>query len=378
MQEEQVFRPAARQAPLRLAAEARPIVKPLAPAVFLDHGTNAEMRWDALDGPGDITPNDRFFVRNHTATPHADIAAWRLRVHGGGLDGPGASFTYDELRRLPERELVSAIECAGNGRRFFGSQQGTASTGTPWALGAIGVARWRGVALAEVLERAGLGRRAVDVMASGLDAPVVSGGIDNGRVRRPIPIAKALDDALLAYEMNGEPLPPDHGFPLRLIVPGWVGVANIKWVGDIEVADRPLFSFWNTHEYVLRGDAYPEEQVLTTQVVKSAWALAPSARLPASRNVRLSGRAWSGAGVVRKVDVSVDRGATWAPAVLHGSNHPGSWVRFEFELPALPSGRYELWARATDDRGATQPLSVPHNTGGYLFGAVVRHPVVVR
>lgn len=354
------------------------IVKPLPPEWFVGHGTNAEMRWDALDGVGYLTPNHRFFIRNHTSTPLIDVASWRLHVFGSGVDGGGASFTYDDLLRLPDRELVSSIECAGNGRSFFGSQQASPRAGTQWELGAIGVARWRGVPLAEVLERAGVGGRAVDVMPSGLDARVVSNGIDYGHVRRPIPIAKALDDALLAYEMNGETLPPDHGFPLRLIVPGWVGVANVKWVGRIEVASKPLFSLWNTREYVLHGDAYPERPVLTKQVVKSAWELAREARLPASTAVPLSGRAWSGGAAISAVEVSIDHGSTWQCARLDDANPPGAWARFTYMFPPRPAGTYELWSRATDSERKTQPASVPCNTGGYLFGAIVRHPVVVR
>ena len=111
--------------------------------------------------------------------------------------------------------------------------------------------------LREVLERAGISSRAVDVMPAGLDATVVSGGVDYGHVRRPLPVAKALDDAMLVLAMNGEDLPPDHGFPVRLVVPGWIGVANVKWLGEIEVSDQPLFSYWNTQQYVMTGDAYP-------------------------------------------------------------------------------------------------------------------------
>src|SRR4051812_46019599 len=172
-----------------------PIVKPLPAEWFINYGTNAEMRWDSMAGLGYQTPNERFFVRDHTATPVIDARAWQLEVFGSGLQGPGRTFTYDQLRRLPQREVVASIECAGNGRSFFASQQGTAAPGTQWGLGAIGVARWRGVPLAEVLKRAGISRRAVDVMPSGLDPTVVSGGVDYGHVRRPIPIGKALDDA---------------------------------------------------------------------------------------------------------------------------------------------------------------------------------------
>jgi DMSO/TMAO reductase YedYZ molybdopterin-dependent catalytic subunit len=354
-----------------------PIVKPLPPEWFVNFGTNAEMRWDAVQPLGYKIPNERFFVRDHTATPLIDVRTWQLRVFGSGLAGPGKTFTYDQLRRLPHREVVAFIECAGNGRSLFASQQNTPAPGTQWGLGAIGVAHWRGVPLVEVLKRAGLSRRAVDVMPSGLDPNVVTGGVAFGHVRRPIPIEKALDDALLVLEMNGKPLPPDHGFPVRLLVPGWVGIANIKWVGQIEVSDQPLFSFWNTQQYVLTGDAYPDQPVLTTQTVKTAWELARGAELPANTPVQLIGRAWSGTSAIRQVEVSIDQGTTWTPARLHGRNLPGAWTRFRYTLPPRPAGNLELWARATDDHGSTQPQAVPFNTFGYLFGAVVRHPVTL-
>jgi len=355
-----------------------PIVKPLPSDWFIDYGSNAEMRWDSLHGVGYEIPNERFFVRDHTATPRIAVSSWRLRVFGSGLKGRGRTFSYDQLRKLPARELVSSVECAGNGRSFFASQEGTPASGTQWRLGGIGVARWRGVALAEVLERSGLGKTALDVMPYGADPAFVSNGIDHGHVRRPLPIAKALDDALLAFEMNGQQLPPDHGFPVRLIVPGWIGAASIKWVAQIAVSKRPLFSFWNTQQYVLQGDAYPRTPVLTTQTVKSAWELAWGAELPANTPIRLRGRAWSGTSPIERVDVSIDHGATWTRAGLHGANSAGAWNEFTYTFPAQPAGSYELWARARDTSGRVQPPTVPFNSGGYLFGAVVRHPVVLR
>ena len=231
----------------------------------MSYGTNAEMRWDSVRQLGYTVPNERFFVRDHTATPLIDERTWRLRIHGSGLHGPGIELSYDQLRRMPQREVVTAIECAGNGRSFFASQQGTPASGTQWGLGAIGVARWRGVPLREVLKRARVSHRAVDVMPVGLDATVVSGGVDYGHVRRPLPIGKALDDAILVLSMNGEELPPDHGFPVRLVVPGWIGIASVKWLGEIEVSDQPLFSYWNTVQYVMTGDAYPDRPLVTTR-----------------------------------------------------------------------------------------------------------------
>jgi len=359
-----------------------PILKPLPPEWFVNFGTNAEMRWDTVDF-GYLTPIERFFVRNHTATPIIDRRSWRLNVYGTGLRGaPTAerprTLDLDGLLRLPARTITAAIECAGNGRSYFGSQQGTPVSGTQWHLGAIGVARWTGVPLSVVLERAGLTRRAVDVMPIGLDAPVVTNGVDNGHVRRPLPIAKALDDVLLAYEMNGRPLPADHGGPVRVVVPGWVGVANIKWVGALEVSDTPLFSTWNTTQYRMIGPDYPSDSPpLSTQTVKSAFELADGATFAAGRRYELTGRSWSGAGAIAKVEVSTDGGRSWRRAQLHGPDRPAAWTRWALPWRPADAGPTTLLARATDTRGRTQPDAVPFNTGGYLFGAVVRHPVTV-
>jgi len=344
-------------------APSGPIVKPLPPEWFVVHGTNAEMRWETVRELGYLIPNERFFVRNHTRTPSIDARTWRLQVHGPGVGKP-LSLSYRDLERLPSCDVTSAVECAGNGRSFFGSQQGTPASGTPWKLGGIGVARWRGVPLSEVLERAGLRRGAVDVLAEGLDDPYVTGGVDYGRVRRPIPVGKALDDVLLAYEMNGRTLPPDHGFPVRLLVPGWIGISSIKWLGRLEVSDAPVETAWNTKWYPGLG----------VQPVKSAFELAWDAVLPAGRRSRLTGRSWSGSAPIKHVEVSTDGGARWRRAELRGPNLRDAWVRWE--LPWTPApGRHELLARATDWTGTSQPDVVPFNEGGYQFWAVVRHPV---
>ncbi|MBL7498093.1 sulfite oxidase [Frankia sp. CN7] len=362
------------------------IVKPLPPEVFTVRGTNAETNFEALAGLGRAEPASHFFVRNHTATPRLDAANWRLRVFGDGLRSkPSAAdavtFDYHDLRRLPARTLDAFVECAGNGRSFYTTQQGQAVSGTAWRLGAIGQARWRGVPLSTVLRRAGITGGAIDVMPQGLDDEYVANGENLGRVRRPLPVAKALDDVLVAYEMNGAPLPPDHGYPVRLIVPSWVGIASIKWVGDIEVSTSPLLSPWNTQFYRLFGDTWPggASPPLTTQVTKSAFELAWNAALDGggSRRVRLTGRSWSGQGRVTKVEVSTDGATTWRRARLLDAPARNQWVRWEYDWRRPASGPAILAARATDETGATQPASVPPNTQGYLFGAVVLHPVTV-
>ncbi|MER7575950.1 sulfite oxidase [Streptomyces sp. NPDC126514] len=365
-------------------AAVAPIVKPLPPEWFIQRGTNAETRWEALRGTGHHTPNELFFVRNHTATPVLDAHDWRLRLWGTGLrSAPGedrpVEFGYDDLRALPAVTRTAFVECAGNGRSSYTTQQGETVTGTPWTLGAIGVARWRGVRLADVLRRAGLSSRAVDVQPRGLDAEYLSGGESLGRVRRPLPLSKALDDVLLAYEMNGEPLPYDHGYPVRVLVPSWVGIASIKWVGDIEVSAEPLFSPWNTAFYRLFGPAHPAEgsAPLTRQTIKSAFELASGATFPAGQGHVLRGRSWSGAGAVTQVEVSTDGGASWRRARLHDRPRPHTWTRWSVAWRPDRPGATHLLARATDTAGRTQPDVAVPNAQGYLFDAVVRHPVTV-
>ncbi|WP_019630769.1 sulfite oxidase [Actinomadura atramentaria] len=355
------------------------IVKPLPPELFVPRGTNAETRWEAMLGQGYLTPVDRFFVRNHVATPRIDARAWRLRIWGDGLRGGPVEFTYDALRRLPAETLTARIECTGNARSLFTTQQGQRVSGTAWGLGAVGVARWRGVRLSVLLERAGISRRAVDVMPRGLDADYVDGGVNLGRVRRPLPVAKARKDVLVAYEMNGRPLPPDHGFPARLVVPDWVGVASVKWLGDIEVSTTPLASPWNTQYYRLFGPDYPPEgsAPLTRMNTKSAFELPWDGEIPRDTRV-LHGRSWSGNGRVTSVAVSADGGATWRRARPHGPSLARAWTRWTIPWRPPGPGRHELLARAADETGAAQPDTAPYNTLGYLFGAVARHPVTVK
>jgi DMSO/TMAO reductase YedYZ molybdopterin-dependent catalytic subunit len=348
------------------------IVKPTPADQFNILGTNAEMRWEVMASHGYTVPNANFFVRNHTRTPHIDAGTWRLRIEGSGVDSP-VELTYDDIVAMGSVSETKFIECAGNGRSFFSTQQGTPAPGSQWKLGAVGVAEWTGVPLSVVLDRAGLRSTAVDVMPEGLD-PVVTPA--QGHVRRPMPIEKALDEStLLVYAMNGEPLPEDHGFPVRALVPGSVGIANIKWVGRIEVSETPLFSTWNTTQYRLFGPDYPDTPLLTEQQVKSAFELPWQAQVVAGRYL-LNGRSWSGHHRIERVDVSVDGGTTWQRATLDSHNPARAWVRWSVVWDARP-GPQILMARATDKRGNTQPFTVPFNTLGYQFWAVVQHPVTV-
>ncbi len=360
----------------RATAGAPAILKPLPAEAFIDYGTNAETRWESVDPHRYLTPQSRLFVRNHTRTPQVDAASYRLRVHGDGLDdAAGVRLSLADLqRRFRTVEVTSVHECTGNGRSFFDTQQGTKAAGTAWTLGAVGTVTWQGVRLRDVLRWAGLRADAVSVQGVGLDDEYVDKGQNLGHVRRPFPIAKALDDALLAWGANGEPLLPDHGFPLRLVLPGWVGIASIKWLDELEVSTTELTSPWNTRWYNIGGP-------LGANPVRSAWELPWDATIPAGRTAVLTGRSWSGAAPIARVEVSTDGGTTWTAARLRPAPGPRAeghgWTRWAHTWHTPEVGRHELLARATDLHGRTQPDVAAYNPNGYFFDAVVRHPVLV-
>jgi sulfane dehydrogenase subunit SoxC len=362
--------------PRRLQAAQEPssqelVVKPTPSELFFDYGSNKEMRWQNMSQRGYVVPNELFFVRNHTRTPQIDVSTWRLKVEGSGVRRP-LELTYDALLSMPSVSVIRTVECAGNGRSFFENAYGKKAQGTQWKLGAIGVAEWTGVRLHDVLDRAGLKRTAKDVMPEGLD---------DLKVRRPMSVTKAVAaDTIVAYAMNGEPLPPDHGSPVRVLVPGWIGVANIKWVGRIEVSEEALFSPWNTETYILIGPDYQPKPpakgpVLAEQNLKSALELDMGAQLQAGRH-RMTGRSWSPFGKITQVEYSLDRGVTWRQARVQEPRLAQAWVRWDFDWEAKP-GHQTIRVRAVDERGHAQPDSVPWNEQGYLYNAVVDHPVSV-
>jgi sulfane dehydrogenase subunit SoxC len=347
-----------------------PVIKPTPKELFNDFGSNKEMRWENMYQRGYLVPNELFFVRNHTRTPSVDEKKWRLRIEGSGV--PAAKeLSYDEILSLPSVSVARYVECAGNGRSLFEAAYGKKADGTQWKLGAIGVAEWTGVPLTEILDRAGIKKSARDVMPEGLD---------DLKVRRPLPVAKALEpDTLLVYAMNGQPLPADHGFPVRFLVPGWIGVASIKWVGRITVSETPLSSSWNTDTYVLIGPDYKSEPpakgpVLSSQDLKSALELPWDGEVSAERRL-VRGRSWSPSGKIAKVEYSLNQG-NWQPARLREPNIPAAWVRWDFDWEPK-AGKHTIRVRATDEKGNTQPERVPFNQQGYLYNAVVDHPITV-
>jgi sulfane dehydrogenase subunit SoxC len=228
-----------------------------------------------------------------------------------------------------------------------------------------------------VLERAGVKRTTRDVMPIGLDGRED----DPERPARPIPLAKALaEDTLLVYGMNGEPLPPDHGFPIRAFLPGWVATASIKWVGHVVVSEEPLPAQFALDHSLLIGPDYPPErglpgQLATDQSIKSAFELAWPATLPAGPQT-IAGRSWSGLGRIVRVEISLDGGQTVQLARLLEPNVPRAWVRWEVDWDGQP-GEHRFRARATDEVGRTQPDAAAYNEYALLYDAVVSHPVMV-
>jgi DMSO/TMAO reductase YedYZ molybdopterin-dependent catalytic subunit len=328
-----------------------------------------------------ITPLDRFFVRSHVYTPRVDIGQWHLTIDGEVANA--LTLTMDDLRRMPSVELVSVLECAGNGRGFYEPSM----PGLQWGHGAVGNGRWRGVRLADVLKRAGLKASPREVLFNGADTPL--GTMPD--FQRSIPIAKALHPAtLLAYEMNGETLPVEHGFPLRLVVPGWAGDSWTKWVTSMTVLNREHDGFWMARAYRHPGRAVQPETAVPPEQMHPVTSLRVKSLIMEPRDrealtqfrvgepLTIRGAAWSGdAGPVARVDVSVDGGRSWTGAALPRDQRTDfGWRLWSYRWTPRREGEYTVLVRARDAAGNTQPLQQEWNPSGYLWNVVPR--VTVR
>lgn len=349
-------------------------------ASFKVHPTSLETKVELMQDY--ITPNSNFFVCNHTQTPTIDVSTYRLQLGGAGVL-QALELSYEALLKLPSRTLIAYLECAGSQRHLFkevmGKQaQSKAFAMTPWMLGGVGNAVWTGVSLRTLLQMAGLKPEAVEVNAKGLDRDAPEGGVN-----RPIPLQKALEpDTIVAYFMNGEPLPPDHGFPVRLLVPGWIGSNSVKWLGSITVSTEKVWVSRNTEHYVYIGPEWPSEAykpakggTITTQNIKSSLALPWKAHLSVGRHL-LRGIARSPHAPIKRVEWSANSGASWQQATLIPPNLKYAWVRFEFYWDA-PVGQHTIMTRAIDSEGNAQPMTIPFNEEGYMFNMVYPHPITV-
>ena len=305
-----------------------------------------------------LTPTDHFFVRNHFAMPRLDASAWKLSIDGA-VDRP-LELSVDDLHRLPPRTVTAVVECAGNGRVFYEPVR----EGLQWQNGAVGNAIWTGIPLAEIIEQAGVRKDAVEVVLIGADRGVVDGGKKTASpgpiaFARSLPLAKACDEAtLLAYAMNGEPLTTEHGHPLRAVIPGWFGMAWVKWLIGIRIVERPFLGYWQGRDYFRWDRSLGEPNLVPlTEMHPKAQIARPvaGARLSVGAKTRIFGAAWSGEAPIREVLVSVDDGADWRPATLLAPASRHAWRLWEVSWTPREPGRYRLACRAVDAAGTTQP-----------------------
>ena len=324
---------------------------------------NHGMPLEALRYP--VTPVGLHYLLIHYDVPVVEPETWRLRVRGERVLVLG----LEELRARPAAEVTVTMECAGNGRAKLDPRP----VSQPWLLEAVGTARWRGTPLRPLLEEAGVGG-SVEVLCTGLDRGIEAE--EEQAFQRSLPIEEALRaEVLLAYEMNGAPLPPQHGFPLRLVVPGWYGMTNVKWLERIELVDTPFAGYQNSWSYRLR-QAEDEEGVPLDRMQPRSLMVPPGIpefmtrdRTVAAGEVLLQGRAWSGHAPVDRVEVSSDGGETWDAAELEPAGEPWAWRGWSFRWSAEP-GEHVLCCRARDEAGNEQPHEPPWNLGGYANNAV--------
>ena len=335
---------------------------------------NFEFPFDQLDSF--LTPNDLFYIRSHFKAPILKGDNYELRIEGA-VETP-LLLRHEELRKLPSKTHVATLECAGNSRIFLVPQV----EGAQWELGAVGTAEWTGVPLSLLLEKAGLQSDAVEIVFEGADCgkpkekPTPPTEIPYAR---SLPREKALAlEVLVTYGMNGRDLPQDHGYPVRLIVPGHYGMASVKWLTRIRAVRETFQGYWQTSDYAFweERDGNPVRQPLSEILLKSQIAR-PSMYevVPAGQPYTVFGAAWCGGTDVAQVEVSTDGGESWTAAEFLDAARRFAWRRWQmtWQVPAQP-GRYQVMARATDTQGQRQPEKHDPNYGTY----VIHHPLRIE
>jgi DMSO/TMAO reductase YedYZ molybdopterin-dependent catalytic subunit len=326
---------------------------------------NLEMPFGELDGF--LTPTERFYVRCHFPIPKIDAGTWRLSLEG--LMNKPVQFSLEDLRKFPAETIAATLECAGNSRVFLVPKV----KGVQWELGAIGNAEWTGVRLRHLLKHAQVNETASEIVLEGADmGTIAEPPRPAGEVHfaRSIPMAKAMNDVLLAWEMNGEPLTPAHGFPLRAIVPGWYGMASIKWLQRISVTNQPFNGYYQTVDYAFwKRDGAGPTLVPLTEMQPKAEIARPQVNdvIRAGSNYLIKGAAWSGEAEIRKVEISLENGKSWREAVLEGESKKNTWRLWHLEWRVPDRGKHTLLARATDSRGRVQSLERDADYGTYMI-----------
>jgi DMSO/TMAO reductase YedYZ molybdopterin-dependent catalytic subunit len=320
-----------------------------------------------------ITDNAVFFKRNQGQFMDIPIklSDWQLQIEG--LVEKKLRVTYDDLQRLPKVEVANTLECSGNSRSLLKQK----AAGNPWTIGGVGNAIWGGTWLREVLEKAGLRDKAEHVSFEGLDKSLGSAGI---KFIRSIPVDKAMSSTLLAYEMNGQPLPLEHGFPLRALALGWTGASCVKWVHKITVLDRPYEGFFmdNVYRIFQKGEDPKSGEVVKDINIKSIIVEPDNEASFSVGIVPIRGSAYAGEVDIQRVDLSVDGGETWNPAKLIGIQESYAWRHWEYMWQAKHRGDFTIMARATDTDGRRQPETAHWNMLGYGNNGIREHAVRIH
>jgi DMSO/TMAO reductase YedYZ molybdopterin-dependent catalytic subunit len=339
--------------------------------IMTDEPLNAETRAEDLSSW--VTPNRKFFSRNQSKQIPEPIALdqWRLRIEGEVERE--IELAFEELTAMPKETLANTMECSGNGRALLQHK----AKGNRWTIGGVGNAVWGGVWLERLLRRAGLTERSQHVAFEGYDGV---GKKEGTQFARSIPIEKAMSSTLLAYEMNGEPLPQEHGYPLRSLPLGWTGANCVKWLTKITVMDQPYEGFFMDRVYrVYYEGQQPHEGVPVTAMPLKSFVTRPRGEtIEQSGPVSVLGVAYAGEAQIERVEVSVDGGARWHDAELIGPREPYAWRQWRFLWDPEQAGAYRILSRAWDSKGNAQPMEAEWNVLGYGNNGVFEHGAPVE
>ena len=324
----------------------------------------------------DVTPTGMHYLLTHFDIPEVDLSAWNLRI--GGLVGKPATLSLEDIRALPSRTEVVTMECAGNGRALFTPR----AVSQPWLVEGVSTAEWTGTPLKGVLEAAGVNGEAVEILFTGLDQGVQ--GEEVQYYQRSLTIEEATrDEVLLVYEMNGRPLEPQHGYPLRLVVPGWYGMTSVKWLDSIEAIGEHFsgYQMHATYRYTQTagdlGEPVDLMRVRALMLPPGIPDFMTRTRLLAAGPVTLTGRAWAGREGISRVETSTDGGATWSDAQLGDAPPRFAWRGWTARWNAV-AGKHTLMVRATDAEGNRQPVEPEWNMQGMGNNMVQSVDVIVE
>ncbi len=319
--------------------------------------------------------NQDFFVRNHFSVPKIDMSVWRLTV---GVPGDGTQlYSYEDLLKLPARSLEVALECAGNSRASVFPP----CEGMLWGHGGVGCVTWTGVSVRDILENIEDIPEESEVLFLGDDEGSPHGAGLVERYGMSIPIEKVLNpDTILAYNMNGATLPDDHGYPIRLVVPGWYGMTSVKWVSEIRIVLRPHEGFYQDKYYVFVTDGpetdEPNSRVDVIRVKSLITSVRRGQQIPSGQHI-IEGKAWSGSGQITKIEFSPDNGKTWLIGEIVDAETQYGWRSWKCVWNADVKGRYLISVKATDSTGISQPEQFDWNFRGFANNSIHTVPVEV-